>query len=60
MRDNTQREGNGRLAYGNQIYKRNMPTSSDMGDSRLKVKLYAYAKRTHEHFRRNESALAES
>jgi hypothetical protein len=39
MRDNTQREGNGRLAYGNQIYKRNMPTSSDMGDSRLKVKL---------------------
>jgi hypothetical protein len=41
MRDNTQREGNGLLAYSNQTYERIMPTNSNMGDSRLKVKLRA-------------------
>jgi hypothetical protein len=30
MRDNTQREGNGRLAHGNQIYERIMPANSDI------------------------------
>jgi hypothetical protein len=36
MRDNTQRAGNGRLAYGNQIYERIMPANSDMGGLQVK------------------------